>query len=209
MIFLVNRIETFLERAEESQCHNMAVRAVIDTAKKELARPEISSTTRPNSTASRRLSGPQTNHRVRNSRRSSGAYDEDVAPEQQLARHLGVALPADELSDHERATLLERALSERTARLEGHASSLQSTTESSISSHLLDARLTLELLRDALLAESRYGKVRLLDPQLEASVDRLEREVLDVQEGLERVDLHSLQARNVRREQLVKRWSVC
>lgn len=213
MIFLVNRIETFLERAEESQCHKMALQAVLASANKELSHAEttpvakLSSPTRPNTQRRRKSSTSQATLRVRKTRRSSGHFDEDIGPEQQLARNLGVALPTEGVSDHERANLLERMLAERLTRLEGHATSLQSTTESSISSHLLDARMTLGLLHDSLLAESQYRTVRLLDPELENAVKSFERDVKRVQDGLEGVDLHSLQARNVNREQLIERWS--
>ncbi|KAI9049955.1 hypothetical protein LZ554_006102 [Drepanopeziza brunnea f. sp. 'monogermtubi'] len=213
MIFLVNRIETFLQRAEESQCHRMALQVVIDSVKQELAHPStplsntMGSPTRPNATRSRNSSASQANFRLRNSRRSSGAYDEEVAPEQQLARNLGVALPAHDLSDHERASLLERMVSERTSRLEGHADSLQSTTEQSISSHLLDAKMTMQLLRNALLSNSQYGKVRLIDLDLDNAVTTFEGDVQALQDSLEAVNLHNLQARNVHRDQLVERWS--
>lgn len=213
MIFLVNRIETFLERAEESQCHKMALQVVLDSAKKELTQSEniplakIGSPTRPNTQRRRKSSTSQSTLRVRGTRRSSGHYDEDIEPEQQLARNLGVALPAEGVSDLELAGLLERILAERNARLKGHVASLQSTTESSISSHLLDARMTLELLHGSLLAESLYGKVWLLDPSLEKSVTDFEQDVQTLQDDLEAVDLHSLQTRNVHREQLIERWS--
>ncbi|PBP17858.1 hypothetical protein BUE80_DR011371 [Diplocarpon rosae] len=214
MIFLVNRIETFLHRAEESQCHKMALQAVLNSAKKELSQhsetsptTKIGSPTRPSPQVKRNVSGSESNSRVRNSRRSSGTFDEDIAPEQQLARNLGVALPSEVVPDQARAGLLERMLAEKTARLEGHAASLQSTTESSISSHLHDARMTLELLHDSLVAESPYGRVHLLDPELHSSVLKFEQDLQDLQTELETVDLHNLQAKNIHREQLIERWS--
>ncbi|KAH7416882.1 hypothetical protein BKA64DRAFT_691421 [Cadophora sp. MPI-SDFR-AT-0126] len=213
MIFLVNRIETFLERAEENQCYKMALRFVLDSANEELSRSEPtpavqpSSPTRPNTQRRRKSSSSQSTLRVRTTRRSSGHLDEDIEPEEQLARNLGVALPAEAVSDHERANILRRTLAERMTRLEGHAASLQSTTEHSISSHLLDARMTLGLLHDSLLSESLYRKVQLLDPKLEASVTDFEQDVQRLQDDLEAVNLHSLQARNVHREQLIERWS--
>ncbi|CZT53298.1 uncharacterized protein RSE6_14783 [Rhynchosporium secalis] len=214
MIFLVNRIETFLERAEESQSHKMALKAVLEIAKKEVSQPEglspvfaPSSPTRPNMQTRQKSSTSQAIPKVGKTRRSSGRFDEDIEPEQQLARNLGITLPAEGIPDHERANFLESMLAERLARLEGHAASLQSTTESSISSHLLDARLTLGLLHDSLLSDSSYHKVRLLDPKLEADVSLFEQDVSRLQDDLEKVDLHSLSARNVHREQLIERWS--
>jgi hypothetical protein len=125
-----------------------------------------------------------------------------------LLRNLGISIPPEANTDpallHE---LLEHALSDRLNKLDGHAQGLQSTTESSISLHLTDANLTLQLLQDALLADTRYSKVRFLDEDTESSVVVFERDVLDTQKQLEAVDLHKLQARNVRRDELVGRWS--
>jgi hypothetical protein len=212
MAFLVNRIEAFLERVQESQCHNMALQFVVGSAKQELAQPEngsptkTSSPVKPNTQRRRKSSNSQSPVRTR--RRSSGKLlDEDIEPEQQLARNLGIALPAEAVSDTARIDVLERALSDRISKLESHATSLQSTTESSISSHLHDAHTTLELLHDSLLAESLYHKVQLLDPRIESSVATFEKDVQDLQKDLEAVDLHTLQSRNVHKEQLIKRWS--
>jgi len=212
MAFLVDRIETFLKRVEESQCHKMALQFVVGSAKQELSQPEnespnkASSPVKPNTQRRRKSSSSLSPVRTR--RRSSGKLlDEDIEPEQQLARNLGIALPAEAVTDDARIDILERALLDRISKLESHATSLQSTTESSISSHLLDAQMTLELLHNSLLAESLYHKVRLLDPSIESSVATFEKDVQDLQKNLEAVDLHTLQSRNVHKEQLINRWS--
>jgi hypothetical protein len=212
MVFLVDRIETFLKRVEENQCHNMALQFVVGSAKQELSQPEneppnkASSPVKPNTQRRRKSSSSLSPVRTR--RRSSGKLlDEDIEPEQQLARNLGIALPAEAVTDDARIDILVRALFDRISKLESHTTSLQSTTESSISSHLLDAHMTLELLHDSLLAESLYHKVRLLDPSVESSVATFEKDVQDLQKNLEVIDLHTLQSRNVHKEQLIKRWS--
>ncbi|TVY80700.1 hypothetical protein LSUE1_G001664 [Lachnellula suecica] len=216
LVFLVNRIETFLERAQETQCHKMALQFVLDSAKKELSRVEDSppniataSPAKPNGQRRRTSSTPRSSPaRTRATRRrSSGPELDDVDPEQQLARALGITLPPETAPKHAVAFSLEKALSERLTKLEIHSLSLQSTTESAISSHLLDAHLTLQLLQDSLLAESLHHRVRLLDPDIEASVSMFEHEIRDLQADLEKVDLQGLQGRNIHREQLVERWS--
>jgi hypothetical protein len=191
----------------------MALKFVVDSTKKELSRPEpptakAASPTKSNTQRRRKSSSSQTSPvRARNTRRRSSGPEEDIEPEQQLARNLGVALPAEGVSDNARITHLEKMLSERITRLEGHANSLQSTTEKSVSSHLLDAHTTLGLLQDSLLAQTLYHKVRLLDPKVESDVASFEQDVQHLQKSLDAVDLHSLQAKNVHREQLVERWS--
>jgi hypothetical protein len=193
----------------------MALQFVLGSAKKELSRVSDSPTSitttspsKPNTQRRRTSSAARSPARTRTTRRrSSGPETEDIDPEQQIARNLGITLPPPTLSSYARVEVLEKALTERLTKLEIHSSSLQSTTESSISSHLLDAHLTLQLLQDSLLAESLYHRVRLLDPDIEASVSMFEGEIGDLRGSLEGVDLGGLQGRNVRREQLVERWS--
>ena len=190
----------------------MALKAVLDSARKELSRVEEptpitqSSPRRPN-IQKRRTSSVSSPGKTRlNRRRSSGVENEEIDPEQQIARNLGITLPADSVSNHSRAEALERALSDRSNKLDIHATSLQSTTESSISSHLSDSQMTLQLLQDALLAETLHHKVQLLDPDIEASISMFQQEIEDLKMELEGVDLQRLQARNVNREQFIARW---
>ncbi len=209
--FLLNRVETFLSRAQETQSHNIAVKYVLSSAKAELTPPtpvlpsEPVSPSKPN--IQRRRKSSTSSMRLRTTRRSSGHFDEEVDPEQQLARNLGITLPEATISDAARVEFFENALAERIARLESHMIGLQSTTETNISSHLADAHVTLGLLRDSLLKESRFGKVRLMDKEMEESVEIFESEVEALSEGLGAVDLRGLQGRNILREQLVERWS--
>ena len=192
----------------------MALQFVLGEVEKELQRPEepVSSMTtspvRPNTQRRRKSSAtPSSPVRARNTRRrSSGHLDEDIEPEQQLFRNLGISLPTEASTDAARSEALEQALSDRLSKLDGHVHSLQSTTESSISSHLLDAHGTLQLLRDSLLADTLYHGVEFLDPEIGSSVDNFEREVQDLQKKVEAVNLQTLQAKNIHRDEFVERW---
>ncbi|CAG8983956.1 hypothetical protein HYALB_00008816 [Hymenoscyphus albidus] len=210
LTFLVSRLEAFLERAEEDQCHRMALKVVLDTAKTELSRVVDSPpppTPSKSFTHERRTSLGVPGIKTRNSRRRlCGTEDEDIDPEQQLARNLGITLPADTATDQERVKGLEHILTDRITKLDIHSSSLQTTTESSISSHLLDSQLTLQLLQDSLLAETLYHKVRLLDADIESSVSMFQQEIVDLQGSLDDIDLQQLLAKNVNREQIIERW---
>ena len=202
-----------MERAEESQCHKMALRFVLDSAKKELARTEPPvnkpvSPVRPNTQRRRTSSTSKSPIKPRNvRRRSSGHMDDDVEPEEQLARHLGINLPAESASESSRIDHFERILLDRKEKLGIHATSLESTTESAVSSHLSDAHITFQLLQDSLLAESLYHRVQLLDPEIESSVETFEQDVQYVQKSLEEIDLQQLQTKNVHRDQIIERWS--
>lgn len=189
----------------------MALRVVLDTAKKELSRviedpPPKASPSKPRAQKRRTSSAPSP-ARARNARRrSSGMGDEDIDPEQQLARNLGITLPVDAVPDEARVEALEQILADRLTKLDIHSSSLQTTTESSISSHILDSRLTLQLLQDSLLAESLYHKVRLLDPDIESSVSMFQQEIVELQGSLDDIDLQQLLVKNVNRDQIIERW---
>ncbi|KAH8671968.1 hypothetical protein BGZ60DRAFT_469402 [Tricladium varicosporioides] len=213
LIFLVSRLETLLAKAEESQCHKKALNFVLASAKAELSRVEAApkitaSPSKPNIQKRRTSSNPSPG-RLRNARRrSSGVFEnEDVDPEQQLARNLGITLPSEAASDHQRIETLERLLADRVLKLGIHTSSLQQTTELAISSYLQDANLTLQLLQDSLLAETLYGKVSLVDPDIESGVRMFEQEIQDLEQGLEEIDLGKLGERNVNKEQIIGRWS--
>lgn len=133
--------------------------------------------------------------------------DDEVEPEQQLLRNLGVYIPPDVTSSAARIELLERSLQDRRSKLDNHAFNLQMTSENSIFSYIRNAQSTLQLLRDSLHAESPYGKVELLDVDTESTIHILEKEVEEVQNSLSNIDLRKLQERNVHRDELVQRWS--
>jgi len=192
----------------------MATQFVVESAKKELTAAESATQSKPsspvksNTPARRKSSGANAALRIRgNHRRSPGNMEEDMEPEQQLAKALGISLPAEGVTDATRAEVLEKMLLERVGKLEGHATNLQSATETSIASHLLDAHMALEMLHESLLAESLYGKVHLLDPTIEESVGSFEQNLQAVQKSLEAVDLHSLQSKNFHGEQFIQRWA--
>lgn len=212
--YLVKRTEVFVERAQEQQCHKMALKYVMDEAKRELERSRTSTTENkpkaPKSPTMQRTksSGPTSPVRKRPiRRRSSGQADDELEPEQQLLRNLGISLPHESVPEQQRIDALEKAQLDRANKLEAHWHSLQSSTETSISSHLLDAHITLHLLRNSLLAQSPYNNVSVLDPDVESSLSTLQDDVERLQERLEGLDLKKLQARNPHREQLVERWS--
>lgn len=213
LTFLINRLEVFLERTEVHQSHQMAMHCVLEAAKKELLRPEPSSPSKmaspvkSNTQRRRKSSSSKSPVQVRTVRRRSSANEDEIEPEQQLMRNLGVTLPVEVISEQNCIEIFERALADRLAKLEGHTATLQRTTESSISSHLADAQSTLQLLQDSLLSESLYKKVHLMHPEIESSITTFEEDLKSLQEKMEGVNLHKLQTRNVNREQLIERWS--
>ncbi|EMR90078.1 hypothetical protein BcDW1_1252 [Botrytis cinerea BcDW1] len=201
--FLVQRTEIYAEHIEEYQCHQMATKFAIDTGKKELQHQAAS---QPSKSITRQRQDSQVHAQSRSNRRRSSMFEEMDA-EQQLLRNLGITLPNESDTDDARTELLEKSLQERTEKLKNHMANLELTTETTISSHVHNADITMKLLYNVLQADSVYGEVQLLDPDIVSSFNTFEEEIKNLQENLEAVNLQRLQLKNVHKEQLIKRWS--
>lgn len=200
----------YLERAEEYRSHQMASQYMLSEAKKELQSPDqtmTASSIQPNIQKRRDSTGSKSPEQARHRRRSSAHQEGETEPEKHLLRHLGLSAPALGATNQTQVEAFERALSDRLKKVQIHAANLQSTTESSITSHLMDAHSTLQLLQDSLMAETLYGKIQLVDPDIEASIDIFEDEINSLREELEAINLQKLHERNVHRDLLVERWS--
>ncbi|KAF7935282.1 uncharacterized protein EAE97_008189 [Botrytis byssoidea] len=201
--FLVRRTGIYAEHIEEYQCHQMATKFAIETGKKELQNQAASQSS---TSITRQRQTSQVQAQSRNNRRRSSLFEEMDA-EQQLLRNLGITLPNESDTDDARTEFLEKSLQERTEKLKNHMANLESTTETTISSHVHNADVTMKLLYNALQADSVYGEVQLLDPDIVSSFNTFEEEIKNLQENLEAVNLQRLQLKNVHKEQLIKRWS--
>ncbi|QSZ37760.1 hypothetical protein DSL72_008859 [Monilinia vaccinii-corymbosi] len=201
--YLVKRTEIYAERMEEYQCHQMASKFAIATGKKEL---QYEAAPKSSKSATRQRQSSQTQVRYRNNPRRSSMFEEMDA-EKQLLRNLGISLPPENNTDDSRTEFLENILHERAEKLRSHTANLESTTETTISSHVHNADVTMKLLHNALQADSVYGEVQLLDPDIVSSFNTFEEEIRNLQENLEAVNLQRLQLKNVHKEQLIKRWS--
>lgn len=201
--FLVKRTEIYAEHLEEYQCHQMATKFAIDTGKKEL---QHQAAPQPSKSATHQRQNSQTQVQRRNSRRRSSMFEEMDA-ESQLLRNLGITLPNENETDDARTEFFETLLRERMEKLKSHMANLESSTETTISTHVHNADVTMKLLYNALQADSIYGEVQLLDPDIVSSFNTFEEEIKNLQENLEAVNLQRLQLKNVHKEQLIKRWS--
>lgn len=201
--FLVKRTEIYAEHMEEYQCHQMANKFATDIGKKELrhqAAPQ------PSKLTTRQRQKSQTQVPSRSNRRRSSMFEEMDA-EQQLLRSLGISIPTENDNDDARIESLESILREKSERLKSHTANLESLTETTISSHVHNADVTMKLLYNTLQADSVYGEVQLLDPDIVSSFNTFEEEIKNLQENLDAVNLQRLQLKNVHKEQLIKRWS--
>jgi hypothetical protein len=173
-------------------------------------RPPSPKAKQPSSpTRLRKQSKPISPVRPRNTRRRSSAtsFDDDVHPELQILRNLGISLPSEPANDRNIAAALQDVLTDRMMKLNGHAKSLQEVSEASISSHLHDSQVTLQLLMESLLSETQYKSVSLLDTEVQDAMGTLERGVEEIKRHVGAVNLDPLRERNVRRDDLVERWA--
>lgn len=173
-------------------------------------RPPSPKAKQPSSpTRLRKQSKPISPARPRNTRRRSSAtsFDDDVNPELQILRNLGISLPAEPNNEHNLAAALHDVLMDRQMKLNGHAKSLQEVSEISIGSHLHDSQVTLQLLVESLLFETQYKSVSLLDKEVQEAMGKLEKGVEEVKRETGAVNLDPLRERNVRRDDLVVRWA--
>ncbi|KAM5366988.1 hypothetical protein ACJZ2D_010256 [Fusarium nematophilum] len=212
---LLDKICLLVDRAETLKSHHAAQSSIIATAK-----AEASASLSPEKKASRRalpaspirnpspirMRSNTASRRGGNRRRSSGILDEPAM--EALLRNLALSLPsAEDASIHDQASALAQVTAERSGKATDVARSLQDSFEASATARLDDVRLAIQLLRDSVLAESPFGEVRLVDPEIEGSIHVLSQEVDKVREKLEGVDAKRAAARSVKKDEFVRRWA--
>ncbi|CAF3471248.1 hypothetical protein SNK03_007785 [Fusarium graminearum] len=217
---LVDKVTLLTERVETLQSHNAAASSIIATAKAESSAslsPEKKKSIRAAMPASpirnpspiRMRANTVGSHRGTNnksSRRSSGILDEPAI--EALLRDLALSLPdAEEASIQDQVSALNKAFRERSDKTTDVMRGAQEGFEMGVTSRLDDARLAIQLLRDSMLAESPFGKVKMLDPEFEESVVALERDLEGVKEKLDGVVDKKALAKSVKKDEFVQRWA--
>ncbi|KAF4472581.1 hypothetical protein FALBO_526 [Fusarium albosuccineum] len=212
---LLDRICLVEDRVETLKSHQAATSSIIATARAEVSAslsPEKKST-RPAMPASpirnpspiRRRANTYGSRR-NNRRRSSGILDEPAI--EALLRNLALTLPpAEDASIQEQASTLAQVVTERSGKTTDVVRNAQDSFEASTTARLDDARLAIQLLRDSVLAESPFGEVKLVDPEIEGSIHVLSQEVDKVKEKLEGVVANKAMAKSVKKDEFVQRWA--
>lgn len=216
MNFLIQRLESFSIKVEDYHEHIGTLRSVVQLLRADIAAITSAPSDHPQPPPSPKIrrksrvisSGRSSIGRPRMSRRSSSTlfFDESSQPEHQILQILGI--PADEAPTEASITnTLHTTLSDRFQKLRAQETSLQASSEAAIGEHIQDAFITLQLLRDNLLGESKSGKVELVDEDVQAAILGLEMELADLRGDLEKVDLEKLRERDVNREAFIERWA--
>ncbi|KAF4979263.1 hypothetical protein FZEAL_4508 [Fusarium zealandicum] len=206
---LLDKIGLLAERIETLKSHHAASSSIIATARaevsaslspdKRLTKPAMPASPVRNPSPIRMRSN--TGSRRNNRRRSSGILDEPAI--EALLRSLALSLPlSEDASIHDQASTLAQVVAERSSKADDVVRNAQDSFEASATSRLEDARLAVQLLRDSVLAESPFGEVKLVDPEIEGSIHVLGQEVDKAREKLEEVGGNKAMARSVAKDEL-------
>lgn len=103
---------------------------------------------------------------------------------------------------------LTTALDDRSVKANDVARNAQDSFEAIASAHLDDVRRAVQLLTDSLLAESPFGDVELVDPEIKGSIDVLVREVQHIKDGLGRAESEKRSGRSEKKAEILRRWGV-
>lgn len=207
----MKKTELLLDRVEREQCHDMASQFIIKAAQAEIltsdTKPAISPP-KPTIPRRRKSSGSHgSGHLPSNPRRYSGQLDDKLEPELQMMRSLGISLPVGCTPDQSRTKIIEKTLSDRMAKLENHAASLQSTIEASYSSHIDDAQRTAQLLEGCLMQKKQLGGSTETFNGSEVALHNFRQHVKNSRAELEAIQLQEFHQNNAAREEFVKRWA--
>jgi len=112
------------------------------------------------------------------------------------------------LSSNKQVGVLATALTDRTSKVADVASNVQESLEASATAQLKGSSSAFQLLRDSLFAETPFGHVRLVDPELEGSIQVLDQELEYVRTKLEKMDAEVtlIRGRRGKQDELIRRW---
>lgn len=126
---------------------------------------------------------------------------------------LALSLPENEdtaqsSSSNPQVAALATVVADRTAKVADVAANVQESFEIGVTVQTKDSSLAHQLLRDSLLAESPFGKVKLVDPGIEGSIQVLDQELENMGRKLEQMEqeVASIRGRRGKQEELIRRW---
>ncbi|KAK3902907.1 hypothetical protein C8A05DRAFT_15101 [Staphylotrichum tortipilum] len=212
--YLIDRAQDLAARLNAFQAYQLAANAVVEIATTELGTQastvEASPTRRPNP---QQLDvSPVRPRPKQRSRYSSGAELAQEPPLEEILRLLAISLPQAEDDESPNLPALAKQLSStlaiRRAKAHDVARNVQETFEHAATKQVADGNLAIQLVRDSVLAESPFGEVLLVDPEIEGSIAVLVQELVGVEGKLRGVEagVGRLRGRSAKREEIVGRW---
>ncbi|KAK4238988.1 hypothetical protein C8A03DRAFT_14622 [Achaetomium macrosporum] len=211
--YLLDRAQEVMARLKAFHEYQLAVDAVLDIAKPELT-PDaaIASPSKQKSVKEQEAVSPVRARPKQRPRHSSGAPElGSESPLEEILRTVAINLPPDEEAPPDAAAQvkeLSSILANRQAKVQDVARNVQVTFESAATKQVADGKLAIQLVRDSILAESPYGEVRLVDPEIEGSLAVLSQELANIDNKLKEIDasVAKLRGRNAKRDELIGRW---
>ncbi|KAK0737235.1 hypothetical protein B0T21DRAFT_438557 [Apiosordaria backusii] len=206
------------EQAKSKQAtgyaYQLAADSLLEIAQSEVATKVALATPRPRrpTVGQRGVMDSPVRPRPRHARRSSGiggAMEE--SPLDEILRSLAISLPQEEEGTPDfpaQARELAGILAERRSKTEDVAKNVQESFEYIATKQIADGKLAIQLVRDSILAESPFGEVRLVDPEIESSIAVLSQELEKIHREKDGVDnrMAKLRARNAKKDELIARW---
>ncbi|KAG5922479.1 hypothetical protein E4U61_005087 [Claviceps capensis] len=205
---LQERIARLYAHVESHKSYQVAAEAMTATAKAELAidvAPSTKTTSGMDIPISPVRRAPQPSHGIQ-----EGDDGDEESALKTLLKRLAISLPPDgEVSPTARLNALAKIVDQRSRKCDEVAHAAQESLEMVTRAHLTDAKLAVQLLKDSLLAESPFGKVNFVDPDIEGSIDVLRQELDKVQDKLRRLEEQGKRVvadSSVKRNEFVERW---
>lgn len=224
--YLLDHVSELSQRVDAFQGYQAAAAALVEVAKSELeTKVDLPPAKQDRSTAMtaspmrRPIPGghgnavtPLRSRQPLGRRRSSGFGLGDDAPLEEILRNLAINLAPDDnvpLGAEAQVKVLDSTLHERQEKMEEVARNVQESFESTATKHIADSKLAIQLVRDSVLAESPFGQVRLVDPEIEGLVAVLAEEMETVNGKLATVEgeIVKLRGKSAKRDELVSRWA--
>lgn len=204
MDYLLDRSARLRDRTDALKSHQTASNSILATAKTELSKP-ADPPKRPAKPAvpASPVRRPRANTGKVDRRRSSGIHE--IPPIDALLESLAIYLD-DDAEDRDKIKALDATLRERIHKGVDVAQSGQESFEHVVNAHFDDVRRALQLLRDSLLAESPFGEVKLVDAEVESSVDFLSNEVQQIEDRLERAEVKKGNGKSEKKAEILRRW---
>ncbi|KAK0717664.1 hypothetical protein B0T26DRAFT_740949 [Lasiosphaeria miniovina] len=222
--YLLDHVQDLSTRVEAFQAYQVAASALINIARSELAaqvpipakrerRPTLgASPTRRKSIDQGNPASPVRPGPRSRPRRSSGLGG-DGPPLEDILRALAINLSQEDASScaigaEAQVKVLASTLAERQAKAKDVAQNVQESFESAAIKQIADAKRAIQMARESVLAESPFGQVRLVDPEIDGSIAVLSQELENARVRLEDIgaNLVKVRGKSAKKDDLIKRW---
>ncbi|PHH64684.1 hypothetical protein CDD81_4125 [Ophiocordyceps australis] len=211
LLHLHDRISSLCECVERHESRHALTTAIAASAKAELAAQvseanDAATHTVPASPARRASLSTLDKMSTPHARRSSAA--EAPPPLEQLLRKLSLEPASTTSSLETRLREVEGALNKARAKLVHVERGAHESYQEAIVKHVHDIWGAVQMMRDSVLAESPYGKVELVDADVEYSINAMKEGVAHVRQRLQALEEQELVEESEVREELLQRFGL-